>query len=243
MSIELTHEDLIGVDNICIDGIGHIKIPKLQEIWNLKYKIYELMINYLNVGLDRYLSIKNIETTETFYNLIIKDKEFLNIYFNIFTFFIIENVDFDFNNNSFVIFEQNDNTRNIVGKIDNSNFNDIREILLNVNYIKQQSSDEEKPIYKNELAKKMYEQMQKAKRKQEEKNQLTFGKLVSKYCADNKNGINMLNVHQLTIYQFYDQWFEHNYIKQCDLQDVIYANTVNFNDVSKYDSQLWLKKI
>ena len=47
----------------------------------------------------------------------------------------------------------------------------------------------------------------------------------------------------MTIYQFYDQWIEDNNIRQINLQDSIYANTVNIADTEKYNTQLWLKTI
>jgi hypothetical protein len=218
------------------------------------------MCNYLNVDFSKYLELTKLKDkynslsderkkVSSFYNLIISDKEFRNIYLLMFSFFIIENVEFNDKTNEFDIWENQDHIndngktekrKTIIGKINNSNFDSIRNILLQVNCMKSTRKDDEPVKYKNEFAKKLAERMTKTNQKKLG-NQMSFGKMVSKYCADNKNGINMLNVHNLTIYQFFDQWNEHNNIRQCNIQDMIYANTVNFSDLKTYDSQLWLK--
>jgi DNA mismatch repair ATPase MutS len=148
---------------------------------------------------------------------------------------------FDECNKVFIIWEEHDNKKIAIGQINKDNFDEIIDILLKVNYIKSVDENYEKPKYKNNFAKKLVERMEKANFKKSQRNSTSFGKMISKYCADNKNGINMINVHQLSVYQFYDQWFEHNNIRQCGLQDLIYANTVSFTDLKSYDSQLWLK--
>jgi hypothetical protein len=241
--LELEYEDLLSKEPIYIEGVGHIKIPLLSEIFKLRYKTYESLCAYILVDLNKYLEVYKISNLPVddeycFYNLIMKNKEFIDMYLYIFSFFIIENVAFDNKNKCFVTFTDDNK---IVGKIDKFNFNIIRKYLLQINYLKFQHVETEQVKYKNETARKLAEKMAKANEKKESKNQLTFGKMISKYCADNKNGINFLNIYDLTIYQFYDQWMQHNHIKQCDIQDMIYSNTVSFNDVSAYDSQLWLK--
>lgn len=255
--MELTHEDLIANVPIEIDGVGHIKSPYLHNIWEIKYKTYELMCNYLNVDFDRYLELTKFDKpynnlTEdkknliSFYFLIINNAEFLYMYKEIFSLCFIENIDFDFNKQEFIVWEleKSSNKKHIIGSINNNNFEDIRDCLLKINCIRRIEKPDEPTIkYKNETARKLAERMEKAKAKEENKKKifLSFGKMVSKYCAVNKNGINMLNVHQLTVYQFYDQWIELNNLRQCDIQDNIYANSVSFSDVNSYDSELWLK--
>lgn len=260
--MELSYEDLIGNTPVEISGIGHIKIPKLQEIWDIKYKTYELLCNYLTVDLNKYLELTGLtekykslsdegKIVNTLFNLIIKNKEFRDMYLSIFSFFIIERVKFDANKLAYITYyteidkeTKKEKTIN-VGKIDNSNFNEIRRYLMQINYMKSQVQEDTQPKkFKNEFARKLVERMEKAsaeKAKKASSNGLTLGKMISKYCAVNKNGINMLNVFNLSIYQFYEQWIEHNNIRQCDIQDMIYANTVTLSDIKAYDSQLWLK--
>lgn len=131
----------------------------------------------------------------------------------------------------------------IIGSINDENFDLVRDILLQINKIKVIEKPVEELKFKNENAKKLYERMQKNKEASEakEKNDFNLGKMISKYCADNKNGINILNIWNMTYLQFLDQFSQHNYIRQTNVQDMIYANTVSFSDLKAYDSQAWLK--
>jgi hypothetical protein len=244
--MELTHEDLIGDIPIYAEGIGHIKIPTLHEIWVTRYKTYEGMLRCLVYKLGDYLKDNNLqykydESKITFYDVIIQDSYLLKFYNLIFSFFIVENVLFDECNKVFIIWEEHDNKKIAIGQINKDNFDEIIDILLKVNYIKSVDENYEKPKYKNNFAKKLVERMEKANVKKSQGNSTSFGKMISKYCADNKNGINILNVWDMTIYQFYDQFMQHNHIRQSDIQDMVYANTVSYSDLKAYDSQLWLK--
>lgn len=131
----------------------------------------------------------------------------------------------------------------LIGVVNNDNFDLVRDVLLQINKLKEIQTSNEQPKYKNEMAKRLAERMAKAEKAKQEKSKdnMSFGKMISKYCADNKNGINILNVWNMTIFQFYDQFAQHNHIRQSDIQDMVYANTVSFSDLKDYDSQLWLK--
>lgn len=246
--MDISYEALLFENKIEIDGVGFIKIPKLSEILKIKYSTYEFMCNHLVVNKEKYLDMYNLKDEyeslsdekkqlNSLFNMIISNDEFRKIYLFIFSFFISENIEFDYNNISYVLFND---SYEIVGKIDGSNFEDVRNCLLKINFLKVEEKVEEE-TYKNETARKWAEKLAKAKEKRENKDKLSLGKMISKFCADNKNGINILNVFDLTIYQFYDQWIQHKYIRECNIKDMIFANTASYDDIKSYDSMLWLK--
>lgn len=246
--MEISYEDLIGVEPIEIDGVGHLRIPLLKDIWKMKYSTYETLCSYLSVDKVNYLKLHGLdeqysllsdsekEANSLFY-LIINNKKFLEMYIYIFCFFITENIVFSQKTESFIVFESGE----VIGEINNSNFDHVRSCLLSINYLKSNTKEEKEVKYKNATAKKLAERMAKAEKEKNKKNTLSIGKIISKYCSDNKNGINILNVFDMTIYQLYDQWTQHNHIRQCDIQDMIYANTVTFSDTKSYDPNLWAK--
>jgi hypothetical protein len=260
-TLELDYFDLISGKPIYFEGVGHIKSPLLEDIRSLTgYNGYRSLLNLLSLDSYGFFNIlkhddnlsfvlQNIEQeNNTLFDLIICDEKTREIYDNIFSFFIIENVSFDSASKSYYTWieryneELEQNQRILIGVINNDNFINLQSALLQINGLKNIENKPKK--YRNEAARLLAEKINKHKEevsKKQNKEQLSFGSMISKYCADNKNGINILNVWDMTIYQFYDQFDQHNYIRQTYIQDMIYTNTVSFSDLKSYDSQLWLK--
>lgn len=252
--MELTLFELLSNEPIHVEGVGDIKIPTLRDIRKIGYNVYEMLCNYLSVDLKKYLEIQELKEqydklsedgklANTLYNLIIRNAEFSKVYVLIFSFFISENMKFNTKNESFEFYKTEDNGRELIGIINNDNFDIVRDYLLQINKIKQIEVKNEAVKYKNETARKLAERMEQAAKVKQDKELENFniGKMISKYCADNKNGINILNIWDMSIYQFYDQFAQHNHIRESNIQDMVYANTVSFSDLNTYDSQLWLK--
>lgn len=271
--MKLEYFDLLSGEPLFIEGIGNIKQPALYDIKHLGFENYDTQCRYLAVDLQNFLNITNLKEQYdslseedkkiyTLFNLIIATNEFIEIYKQIFSFFIGGEVEFDEELRCFVVWNETQKSvsklknivnrvfklkpktskKNVSGFISNDNFDNIRDCLLQINYLK--SVDEKPEKYKNERARKIAEKLAKGKAEQDKNKNgenLSLAKMISKYCADNKNGINILNVWDMTIYQFYDQFSQHNYIRQSFIQDMVYSNTVSFSDLKAYDSQLWLK--
>jgi hypothetical protein len=259
--MQIDYFDLLCDEPIYIENVGCIHIPKLLDIKHLGYKNYDLLRGYLSIDLKNFLEIAGLteeydKLTEerkekcNLFNLMMNTNEFKEMYQKIYSFFISEDVFFDEDCQAYhfieLIEQEEDNDKDevdyrITGIIDETNFEMVRRCLLQVNYLISQT---EEPKYKNDRARKIAEKLAMCEKlkKSNKKDDLDFPHMISKYCADNNNGINILNVWDMTIYQFYDQFSQHNYIRQINLQDMIYANTVNISDTKSYDTQLWLKK-
>lgn len=252
--MDLTRFELLCNDPIYIAGVGNLKIPTLREIRRIGYENYKLLCQYLSVDLKMFLDITELKAQydlldnkgkeiNTLFNLIVNNREFREMYANIFSFFIVEDVYYDKKSMSYIVWDTSNDKHTIVGMINNENFNYVQNCLLQINYLNITDNPPKK--YKNKRAKRLAEKLEKHQEelnKNKRHNNLTFGDMVSKFCIDNRSGINILNVYDLTIYQFLDQFHEHAYIKQLNIQDMIYANSVQFSDATLYDPQMWLKK-
>lgn len=68
--------------------------------------------------------------------------------------------------------------------------------------------------------------------------EMNIGNLISKLCASNI-GYNILNIYELTIFQFYDQFLQYGYLKRDNLDERIFS----FHGGKSYNTENWLKPI
>ena len=124
-------------------------------------------------------------------------------------FFIQENIIFKEDDLSFHIYiEETDKNGNIskneIGVINADNFDVFRNEILKILGLKQ--IETKKPKYKTERARKLAEKIAKAKaqltKTSQQDGNMSFDNLIKKYCTHNKVGINILNVWDMTYYQF-----------------------------------------
>ena len=230
-----------------IENMGHVKCPTLRDIRKITYDLFTVYINTISMSLDTYLDIcglregydklsdKEKEDT-TLYNLLLfGNKEVL---IGILDLFLTDTYNFDNTNNTFIIYEDS----NEIGHIGNDNFDLFREemkCILGIN------AREEKPRFKNALAEKMYNRMQKhaEKQKKQENQNCEFDNMIKKYCTHNKVGINILNVWDMTYYQFTTMFAEYCNARQCDYNDMMAANTFSFKKSTDYKPMAYLKPL
>ena len=72
---------------------------------------------------------------------------------------------------------------------------------------------------------------------------MAFDNLIKKYCTHNKVGINILNVWDMTFYQFNVMFAEYNIGRQMDFNDAMASNTFSYKEASDYKPMLWIEKI
>ncbi|MDR2277372.1 MAG: hypothetical protein LBE23_05895 [Vagococcus sp.] len=248
--MKLDYFDLIDNSPFYVEGIGNLKPPKLKDIKNIKYKTYQLYLSFIVVTYEQYVAMeKNIDTSlyKSFYELIINNRSLIDIYLEVFSFFISDSIIFNTENNSFIIFkineeDDNDEQFKILGVINGENFDYTRLCLAQLNHL---SLDEIKPAtYKNDRARKIAEKLEKKLLENKSADEgLDLPHTISKYCAINTSGINLLNVYEMSVFQLYEQFGEAQIIRKSDVQDLIYANSVSFSDAKSYNSDLWLTKL
>jgi len=255
--MKLRYIDLLSNDPIPLEGVGTLKPPTLRDIKKI-YDLYNVYTSFLVVDVEKYLEIMNLkdkysnEEIETLhiYDLIKQDDKILQLYIDMFSFFFIENVFFDKKNEIFVLWKEviqegkDESKKVVVGYINKDNFDEVRDCIAQLNHLKVDTELDELAKSKNKRVKKILDKIKKGQaslNKNQPKLNIDLSKMISKYCADNKCGINLLNVFDMTVYQFYDQFIQHRHIREADLYDAIYSNTISYNDIKSYDINFWLK--
>ena len=91
----------------------------------------------------------------------------------------------------------------------------------------------------------MYEQFKQhaQKQKKESDENFAFDNMIKKYCTHNKVGINILNVWDMTYYQFVTMFKEYGNGRQHDFSDMMAANTFSYKKSTDYKAMDYMKKI
>lgn len=247
------------------EGIGYVKCPTLRDIRRITYGQFNIFLSYISITQKQFLETFGL--TEKFYSLSDEEKEKNTIY-NLLTFGIGIDADFlaymisFFVMDEFSVIIQNrmlfslalmrktDEWKGIfneTGKIDNSNFDEFRAFLQVILGIKSEK-EVEKPKYKNKLAQRIAEKLAKHKSEQKEKqtsadDDYTLPNMIVKYCTHNKVGINILNVWDMTYYQFMKMFLEYRMGRQADINDMMAANSFSFKNSKDYKPMEYMNKI
>lgn len=239
-----------------IPNIGTIINPTLRDIRKLTHKLFMLYVNMCAISVTDYVEQCNFK--EQYEQLSEEEKDKNNLFtlllftntellFGLMEFFIQDNVEFRKDDMSFHVYTEEINDGNIskkeIGIINTDNFDIFRNEVLKILGLKQ--IETKKPKYKTERARLLAEKIEKAKAqlskstKQDEN--MAFDNLIRKYCTHNKVGINILNVWDMTFYQFNTMFSEYYNGRQCDFNDMIAANTFSYEKSSDYDSLSWIQ--
>ena len=132
----------------------------------------------------------------------------------------------------------------IVGKIDETSFEHFRESVIKILGLSNKSTD--KPKYKSERARLLCEKIEKSKLKKNSTADPNYSleNMILKYCTYNTVGINMLNIWNLTYYQFMKLFRELAYCREVSYINSIAANTFSFSEenAKSFEKDLWIKK-
>ena len=250
--MKFSYEDLISGDDIFVDGIGHFRSPFLWELkptQGIGIEKYYLYINILSWEKEEFVKFLK-STTGRNYDKLLNEK--LNV-FDVVTlitgtrkllqeaiaFFIREDVFWNEQTRTFKTHSAE--THEQIGKIDRDNFEDVKNAILQMNYVGIGKSA--KPVeYSSERARLLWEKAQEylkleAKKRSENKD-LRLGNIISKLSAVSIN-YNLLNIYNLTVFQLYDQFFQYGYLRAMDLSEAVYSN----HGGDKFNMQDWLKTI
>ena len=242
-----------------IPNIGTIVNPTLRDIRKITHGIFTLYVSICAISLSDYLEQCGLK--EKYDQLSEEEKEKNNLFtcllftntkllFSIVDFFIQDKVEFNEDDMSFYIYneETDDNgeiNKQVIGIINSDNFDIFRNEVLKILGLKQ--IEVKKPKYKTERARLLAEKIAKAKSqlpkatKQDES--MALDNLIKKYCTHNKVGINILNVWDMTFYQFNTMFSEYNVGRQMDFNDAMASNSFSFKESSDYNPMLWIEKI
>ena len=241
-------------------SIGVLNKPTLDRIQKLTFVRFELYEVYLKLTPEFYYKHINQDKTDaweqlsehdkesvTLYKLILEDSALQKMYVEILSFFFTEKVlyydglfvfsTFDTDNAEELT---NDNIRGVIGE---DSFYQVLSIIQQVCGI--YSEEDEIPDdseFKNALAKKMFEKIQKAekekkKNKKGDKN-YTIPNIISSVAAKHPS-INFTNIWDLTLYQLIDTF------NRLQVDSVYYINSTRVSvwgdEKNSFDQTLWYK--
>lgn len=251
--MKFSYEDLISGDAIFVKGIGHFRSPLLKELkpsGRIGSWTYQLYLNILSWDKKQCLDFMKILTKRKLTKLEENDKmttfdtmtiidQSRELLHAAMAFFLREEVKWDKSERAFVTYLPGTDT--VVGGINRDNFEEVRDMMLQLNYIS--IGESAAPVqHSSAKAKELWERSQRYLKEQggkssKDKN-YTFGNIVSKLCAAN-TGYTLFNIYDLTIFQLYDQFFQYGYLRAMNLNEMAFSN----HGGEKFDMQAWLKPI
>lgn len=241
-------------------SIGTLRKPTLKEIAQLtfdRFRYYEFFLEltpetyYTKLKKDNgeaYWSSLTEEEQDniTIYNIIENDEQIRSTYAEIFDFFFVETVIYQ--EGFFILLKEEianpDDVKKeqIRGAIAKENFSQIISLLQQICCIYNEDESLDDMKFKNDLAKKLYEKMLKAKKKEQESKKtdlnLTIPNIIS--SLSNKHpSLNYVNIWDLTIFQLLDAF---NRIQVNSMYDIDSTRVSVWGDEKKtFDFSLWYK--
>ena len=254
--MKLEYFDLLSPEPIHIKDIGHIKSPTLREISKIRYAQYNQYLNILLFTPEDYYNNFEKDKVEWFkaldddskskiflYDLIINNKIILYLFLESFNFFFEETIVFNTITNQFVLYESEEAVKNEdkpVGIIDNNNFYDVCDIILQRNNIFKNYANEDFKKVKNNRALEILKKLKKGQEKQNKINKydkkVELPNVISA-LASYHNSLNMTNIWDMTVYQIYDQFkrVQNNSIYNIESTSI----SVWGDKENKFDSTKW----
>ena len=249
-----TDFDYLCNEPFFVPNIGNLKCPTLREIRKITQSLFMLYTNIISSTPDGYLKLCGKE--DDYNSLTEIEKEKLSLYtlllygntsilMGLIATFVADEVLFDKDNLSFVVCNGEGENKKQVGVINNDNFDEFRNEVLKILGMKQ--IETKKPKYKTERARLLAEKIKKAKEQLPKTarydENMSLDNMIRKYCTHNKVGINILNVWDMTYYQFMHMFNEYSMGRQCDYSDMIAANTFSYEKASDYKQMFWIEKL
>lgn len=249
--MKLLYMDLLSGDEIYVDNVGHIRSPKLWElnpkkgIGSFAYSFYLNLLSWNKKDFLEYSKIVQIPGIKVFekhddlslFDVITVLELTRDLMKTVFDFFLVEDLIWDSTNRQYNTL---DKEKNIVGYINKENFEEIRDMMLQANYIGV-DKDESQTKIQSTKAQGMWDKAQSYLKKQAKtKDNKTYnlGNVISKLCAGHSS-YNLLNIYDLTIFQLYDQFFQYGYLRSVNLNERVFSNYGG----ESFNIQDWLQPI
>lgn len=253
--ITLDYGTLLSATPILL-SIGTIKNPTLKEIATLTFEKFGLYEGLLKMtpeliytkfkdeeGIKYWESLNDAQKSEIeLYDLIISDKNLIETYTNLFNFFFYERVIF-FNDvfillNKDILPEEEITEQHIKGVINKFSFNDVLNILQQICCMNNEKTEQMK--FKNKLAQKLYEKMNRKDTKPKEDEKFSLPNIISA-VSNYHPTISPITVWEMTLFQLYDSFnrLQINEIYQINRRKV----SVWGDEKNSFDITMWYKNI
>lgn len=247
--------DMLSGEPIYVQEVGHIRSPQLRELCpksGIGYRVYNLYLNFLSWDKEQLLKYDQLMQFRGATRL---NRECFNafdvatllpytreLYRGVLSFFMVEDLLWDDDHRTFRAVVSDDST-NQVGEINRNNFDDVRNLMLQFNFIGL-DKDDSPSAHSTDAARDLWEKSQRFLKEQaksstkEDKPEYHLGNVISKVCAIHPS-YNLLNVYNLTIFQLYDAFFQAGYMRSADLSERIFST----HGGEKFRFEDWLKPV
>ena len=248
--------DMLSGDPIPVEGIGTMRSPKLRDLCpssGVGYKVYNLYLNFLSWDKEQLLKYDDImhfrgsnklhHNALNMFDVVTLLKQTRELCRAALSFFILEKMVWDETQRRFIVFNESDGVTKIIGEINRDNFEEVRQMMLQMNYIGLDKS-KNPATFSDEQSKKYWDRVQKhlkeqaEKRVQKDKPEYHLSNIISKLCASHPS-YNILNIYELTVFQLYDAFFQFGYIRSSNLNERIFTN----HGGKQFKFEDWLKPI
>lgn len=243
----ITYEDALTGEPILLDGVGHIRSPQLREIGpsGIGWNTYNMYLFITKSGVDQVTQLLKIDGAhDDVFSLVIADASLRALYQEALNFFISETVIYDADICGYVVanvLDDMDAVPQVTGVITRENFDDVRAAILELNYIPLSKTDV-KSEYSSSAAeiawKRMQAYEQQAANKSGHDDASSIGNLISKLCVIHPS-YNLLNVYDLTVFQFYDAFYQCSYMRSISFSEAIVSN----HGSDSFHFEDWMKPI
>lgn len=247
-----TEYDYLCNELFFVENIGLIKCPTLRDIRKITYRVWSNYIHILTVTLYSYLEKNNLTAKYEALNKSEMEKQTLfrlllygntDLLFGMIRFFVADNLELKFNPdtesiNVYEVAPVGDDK--YIGHIDNDNFDIFCKNIKMIIGIEE--SDDKKPRFKSKRAQYIYEKTHQNNTLKGDQN-YSLENMIKKYCTHNKVGINILNIWDMTYFQFVTMFGEYCKGRQCDISDAMAANSFSYKKSSEYRPMEYMKKL
>lgn len=225
----------------------HSYFKSLDGINDGQFKLYaEDELSLLRRLKEEYWKLPPEDQKDlSFWDLAQFDKMTLSTILGALRFFFTDEITYDPQENAFLLYNGSVNEENeklVTGCIHRENYNDVINVILQLNGISKSDSESQPVKIKNKTAEKLLIRMEQAKKSKsfKERSKMELPNLISS-LASRHSGINMTNIWDLTVYQLYDQFKRQRYLDSYEIQAM---NVAAWGDSDgKFKETLWFEPI
>lgn len=233
--MKLSYDEIISPFPLKLVGVGNVRSPKLSDIWKITISTYTYYILVISSDEDFISSLteNGFDLSNGYYNLLINDYNLSIMLEKILDFFVVEKVKFSKNDKKFYTY---DNSNKVIGEINNSNFDELCDLICQLNNVDKDKFDESK--IKNKKALEIYRKIQNRKKSSKPSRDLTISNIVSAVSAKHPS-LNFINIWDLTINQLWDTF---NRLMNNVVYDITAKSVATWGDKDdKFDISSWYK--
>lgn len=234
--------EMLTGDAIYVDGVGHLRSPRVSELKptsGIGYAAYNIYLNFLSwdkehllkyVQMMQYRGVDKLKnpklTTFDVVTLLPQTRELCR---GVLSFFMLEELVWDEKKRRYLSTLSEETKELFCGEINRDNFEWVRGLMLQMNYIDLDMDNAPAATHTSERTRELWEQAQKALKKQsesskqEDKPEYHLSNIISKICSVHPT-YNILNIFDLTIFQLYDAFFQMSYMRGIYLNEQIFSN-------------------